>query len=223
MTLEERLAEAGVTTLEELEAKIKSDAITDAKAAANAEEAKLRKQISDLELIKGQQGTKQGELTKELEAAKEKLAEFEESKQTENEPPKEQKTEKSEADWKQENSEREQAFSDDDWTKVDVELKAAPPEAKKLIMTEAGRAAFYDRVLGSSKQEAQETLRRPVKKEKLTVAEQLDAYFGKDKKSGRVPVRQPSGIVTSSADKNQSLEPVIGASFSTRMAGIQTE
>jgi len=224
MTLEERLSEAGVATLEELEAKIKADAIASAKVDANATEASLRKQVSDLELIKGQQGTKQGQLTKDLAEAQTKLAEFEESKKTENEQPEDRRPEKTEGDWKQVNSEREKAFNDDEWNKVDAALKDAPPEVRTLVKTEEGRAAFYEQVLGSSEQEAQETLRRPVQKEKLSVAEQMDVWLNKDKQSSRVPARQPSGIVTSKTNqnKNQSGEPVIGASFSDRMAGILT-
>ena len=122
------------------------------------------------------------------------------------------------------NSEREKAFKDEDWTTVDTALKDAPPEVRTLIQTEEGRAAFYTQVLGSSEQEAQETLRRPVQKEKLSVAEQMDAYFGKKKPSGRVPARQPSGIVTSkpNPNQNQSTEPVAGASIADRLAGVQT-
>ena len=229
MTLEERLTQAGVTTLAELEAKIKADTAAEVKTAAVAEEARLRKQITDLETIKASQGGEIGELRKNKEAlaeAERKLAEFEKSKKTGNEPPKDPPAEKSEDAWKQENSEREKAFKDDDWNKVDAAMKAAPPEAKVLIKTEAGRAAFYDRVLGStSTQEAQETLRRPVQKEKLTVAEQLDAYLNKGKQPVRIPARQPSGIVPSkpNPNQNQSGEPVAGASFAQRMAGIQTQ
>ena len=87
MTLEERLAAAGVKTLEELEAKIKADAAAEVKAAAIAEEAKLRKQITDLESIKASQGGEIGELRKNkeaLEEAQRKLAEFEQSKKTDN-------------------------------------------------------------------------------------------------------------------------------------------
>lgn len=223
MTLEERLSEAGVATLEELEAKIKADAIETAKTASTAEEAKLRKQITDLETIKASQGTEIGDLRKTAEAlaeSQQKLAKFE-SKKTENEPPEDRRPVKTEDDWKQVNSEREKAFKDDDWEKVDAALKDAPAEAKELIKTEEGRAAFYARVLGSSEQEAQETLRRPVQKEKLSVVEQLDTYF-KDKPSGRVPARQPSGIVPSKVTQTQSTEPVVGASFQDRMEGIQT-
>jgi hypothetical protein len=229
MTLEERLTQAGVTTLAELEAKIKTDTAAEVKATALAEEAKLRKQITDLETIKASQGGEIGELRKNKEAlaeAERKLADFEKSKKTGNEPPKDPPTEKSEDAWKQENSEREKAFKDDDWNKVDAAMKAAPPEAKALIKTEAGRAAFYDRVLGStSTQEAQETLRRPVQKAQLTVAEQLDAYLNKGKQPVRIPARQPSGIVPSkpNPNQNQSGEPVAGASFAQRMAGIQTQ
>ncbi len=227
MTLEERLTQAGVTSLAELEAKIKADAAAEVKAATLAEEAKLRKQITDLETIKASQGGEIGELRKNKEAlaeAERKLAEFE-SKKTGNEPPKDSPAEKTEDDWKQGNSEREKAFKDEDWAKVDAALKDAPPEAKALIKTEAGRAAFYDRVLGSNQREAQETLRRPVQKEKLTVAEQLDAYLNKGKQPVRVPARQPSGIVPSkpNPNQNQSGEPVVGASFAQRMAGIQTQ
>ena len=223
MTLEERLAEAGVSTLEELEAKIKADAT----AEATATEAKLRKQVTDLETIKASQGTEIGDLRKNGEALKEaqaKLAEFEESKKTGNEPPEDRRPEKTEGDWKQVNSEREKAFKDEDWDKVDAALKDAPAEVKTLIQTEEGRAAFYTQVLGSSTQEAQETLRRPVQKEKLSVAAQMDAYFNKDKSSGRVPARQPSGIVTSSANQTntQSTDPVVGASMTDRLAGIKT-
>ena len=223
MTLEERLSEAGVTTLAELEAKIKADV----KAAALAEEAKLRKQITDLETIKASQGSEIGELRKNKEAlveAERKLAEFNELKKTGNGQPNSSTTEKSEDDWKQGNSEREKAFKDEDWVKVDAALKDAPPEAKALIKTEAGRAAFYNRVLGSgSVVDAQETLRRPVQKEKLTVAEQLDAYLNKGKQPVRVPTRQPSGIVPSkpNINQNQSDEPVAGASFTQRMEAIQ--
>lgn len=226
MTLEERLTQAGVTTLAELEAKIKADAASEVTAKATAEEAKLRKQITDLETIKASQGGEIGELRKDKEAlaeAKRKLAEFE-SKKTDNgnpNPP----AEKSEDDWKQANSEREKAFKDEDWNKVDAAMKAAPPEAKTLIKTEAGRAAFYDRVLGSGSVETQETLRRPVQKEKLTVAEQLDAYLNKGKQPVRVPARQPSGIVpsTPNPNQNQSGEAVVNASFADRMKAIQTQ
>lgn len=227
MTLEERLEQAGVTTLEELEAKIKADAAAEVKAKAAAEEAALRKQISDLEAIKASQGGEIGELRKNkeaLEEAQRKLAEFEQSKKTDDDPPKAAPVEKTEADWKQANSEREKAFTDADWDKVDAELKAAPSEAKALIMTEAGRAAFYDRVLGSGSKEVQETLRRPVQKEKLSVAEQLDAYLNKGKQTQRVPARQPSGIVASKPNPNQNIpvEPVANASISARLAAIQT-
>ena len=227
MTLEERLAEAGVATLEELEAKIKADATASVTATTTAEEAKLRKQITDLETIKASQGTEIGTLRKNdgaLAEAQAKLAKFEESKEDGNEPPEDRRPEKTEGDWKQVNSEREKAFKDEDWTKVDTALKDAPPEVKALIKTEEGRAAFYIQVLGSSEQEAQETLRRPVQKEKLSVAEQMDAYFNKNKTSGRVPARQPSGIVTSkqNQNQNQSGEPVVGASLADRLAGIQT-
>jgi hypothetical protein len=223
MTLEERLSEAGVATLEELEAKIKADA----SASSTAEEAKLRKQITDLETIKASQGTEIGGLRKNESALKEaelKLAEFEQSKKSENDDPNNRRPEKTDDDWKQANANREKAFKDEDWDKVDAALKEAPPEVKALAKTEEGRAAFYDSTLGSSETENQETLRRPVQKEKLSVAEQMDAYFGKNKSSGRVPARQPSGIVASSAPRNtnQSTEPVVGASFSDRMAGIQT-
>ena len=68
MTLEERLTEAGVKTLAELEAKIKADAAAEVKATALAEEAKLRKQITDLETIKASQGGEIGELRKNKEA-----------------------------------------------------------------------------------------------------------------------------------------------------------
>lgn len=225
MTLEERLAAAGVTTLEELEAKIKADAAAAVRAEAQSEEAKLRKQITDLEAIKASQGGEIGELRKNkeaLEEAQRKLAEFE-SKKTGNEPTKVAPVEKTEADWKQANSEREKAFTDADWDKVDAALKDAPAEAKALIMTEAGRAAFYDRILGSSQKAVQETLRRPVQKEKLSVAEQLDAYLNKGKQPVRVPARQPSGIVASRPNPNQNIpvEPVAGASIAMRLAAIQ--
>ena len=229
MTLEERLTQAGVATLAELEAKIKADAAAEVKATATAEEAKLRKQITDLETIKASQGGEIGELRKNKEAlaeAERKLAEFEKSKKTDNGTPKDPPAEKSEDAWKQENSEREKAFNDGDWNKVDAAMKAAPPEAKALIKTEAGRAAFYDRVLGSaSTQEAQETLRRPIQKEKLTVAEQLDAYLNKGKQPVRVPARQPSGIVPSkpNPNQNQSGEPVANASIADRLKAIQTQ
>ena len=227
-TLEERLSEAGVDSLEALEAKIKADATAEVKAEAAAEEAKLRKQVTDLETIKASQGTEIGNLRKdseELTEAKRKLAGFEESKKTEDEqtPPKPEKTDE---DWKQVNSEREKAFKDEDWDKVDAALKDAPAEAKALIKTEEGRAAFYDRVLGSGSDEgaAQETLRRPVQKEKLSVADQLDNYLETGKQSNRVPARQPSGIVASKTtpNQNQSAEPVVGASMADRLAGIQT-
>ncbi|GAF74644.1 unnamed protein product, partial [marine sediment metagenome] len=149
MTLEERLAEAGVATLEELEAKIKADAIASTSATATAEEAKLRKQITDLETIKASQGTEIGDLRKNEGALKEaqaKLAEFESNK-TENENPEDRRPEKTDGDWKQVNSEREKAFKDEDWDKVDAALKDAPPEVKTLIQTEEGRAAFYTQVL----------------------------------------------------------------------------
>ena len=227
MTLEERLTQAGVASLDELEAKIKADAAAEVKATATAEEAKLRKQITDLENIKASQGGEIGELRKDKEAlteAKRRLAEFEISKKTDNGNPN-PTAEKSEDDWKQANSEREKAFKDDDWNKVDAAMKTAPPEAKALIKTEAGRAAFYDRVLGSGSVETQETLRRPVQKEKLTVAEQLDAYLNPRKQSVRVPARQPSGIVPSkpNQNQNQSGEPVANASFADRMKAIQTQ
>lgn len=226
MTLEERLTAEGVKTIEELEAKIKAAAAAEVKAAALAEEAKLRKQITDLEAIKASQGGEIGELRKNAEAlaeAQRKLAEFEQSKQTENGQVKVGPVVKTEADWKQANTEREKAFKDEDWDKVDAALKNAPAEAKALIMTEEGRAAFYNRVLGSSTQPVQETLRRPMQKEKLSVAEQLDAYFNKGKQAPRVPVRQPSGIVPSSPNpnRNQTAEPVVGASIADRLAAIQ--
>ena len=220
MTLEERLSEAGVATLEELEAKIKADAT----ASYTAEEAKLRKQVTDLETIKASQGTEIGDLRKKEEAlvaAELKLAEFEQSKKTEDGllvPPAKEK------DWEQVNSERVKAFSDEDRTKVNEAFKDAPTEAQALAKTPEGRAAFYTRILGLGSEETQEAFCPPVQKEKLSVAEQMDAYFNKEKPTGRVPARQPSGIVTSSAprNKNQSGEPVVGASFADRMAGIQT-
>ena len=226
MTLEERLAAAGVTTLEALEAKIAADAKAALVAEKEAIIAAKEKQIKDLEAIKGNQGTEIGTLRTAVNALQTSLEQFKESKKTENVPPQNPNPPKGEDDWKRENSEREQAFTDEEWTKADEALKALPAEAKALVKTEEGRAAFYARVLGSTTTEAQETLRRPQQKAKLTVAEQLDLYLSKTKvvDSQRVPTLRPAGLGTSSVTQKKptQVEGVVNASISDRLAALKT-
>jgi len=221
MTLEERLDEAGVATFEELEAKIKADV----RAAALAEEAKLRKQISDLEIIKGQQGTEIGDLRKNKEAlaeAERKLAEFQESKKTEKEtePPPVIKTEQ---EWKQENEKKLLAMSDDDLAKLNKTI-AENDDLKAISATEEGKAGLIQKILGSNEgDQSQEIFRRPQHEKKLTVAEQIDLALNK-KQSGTPANRRPLGIPASKPNPNQNLsgEPVSNASIADRLAAIQT-
>lgn len=226
MTLEERLADAGVTTLEELEAKIKADAAAEVKASATAEEAKLRKQITDLETIKASQGGEIGELRKNKEAlaeAERKLAEFEESKKTKDAatPPPVTKTE---AEWKQENEKQLLVMTDDDLAKLNKTI-LENDALKAISATEEGKAGLIQKILGSSKEaESQEIFRRPIHEKKLTVAEQIDLALNK-KPSGTPANRRPLGIPASkpNPNQNQSGEPVSSASFADRMAGISTQ
>lgn len=225
MTLEERLSDAGVTTLEELEAKIKADAAAEVKAAAAAEEATLRKQITDLEAIKASQGTEIGDLRKNKEAlaeAERKLAEFNESKKTKDAatPPPATKTE---AEWKQENEKQLLAMSDDDLAKLNKTI-AENDDLKAISATEEGKAGLILKVLGSSTEaESQEIFRRPQHEKKLTVAEQIDLALNK-KPSGTPANRRPLGIPASKPNPNQNLsgEPVSNASIADRLAAIQT-
>jgi hypothetical protein len=225
MTLEERLTAAGVKTLEELEAKIKADAAAEVRAVATAEEAKLRKQITDLETIKASQGGEIGELRKNKEAlaeAQRKLEEFE-SKKTKDAatPPPVVKTE---AEWKQENEKKLLAMSDEDLAKLNKTI-VENDALKAISATEEGKAGLIDRILGSSKEAAsQEIFRRPTHEKKLTVSEQIDLALNK-KQSGTPANRRPLGIPASkpNPNPNQSGEPVSGASFAQRMAGIQTQ
>ena len=222
-TLEERLAAAGVEDLEALEAKIKADATTAAEAGNKEAKEGLEKQVTDLEKIKGTQGTEIGDLRKRAEAAEEEAKILKESKQTENDDPANRRPEKSGDDWKRENADREKAFKDEDWDKVDAALKDADPDVRELAKTEEGRAAFYNQILGSSSTETQETFRRPQKKEKLSVAEQIDQALNKDN-GNRVPSLRPSGIGTSkqtNEQNNQSGQTVVNASMSERRAALQ--
>ena len=190
------MAAAGVTTIAELKAKINTDAEA---ASAQATEA-LKKQVSDLEIIKATQGNEKGALKTELDGVKAKLAEFESKKPEDVKPPDDKVV-----DWKQENTIREKAFTAEDWDKVDEALKAAPTVAQELATkTEEGRAAFYAETLGSKPQAEQGTFRRPQPKEKLTIAQQVALALGKDT-GGRVPVRRPSGV--GSPKPNQNKKP----------------
>lgn len=219
-TLEERLTEAGVDTLEALELKIK----TDAETASQTKIDSLDEQVKNLELIKGTQGTEIGELRKERDTQSEALRILKESKQAENELTGSRRPEKTEDDWKAKNSDREKAFKNEDWDKVDDALKNAATEVKALVKTEEGRSAFYDQILGTSTEQAQETLRRPVQKEKLTVAEQMDAYLAKEGSTRRIPSMKPSGTGPSGETKlNKTAgQTIVNASWDERMAGILT-
>jgi hypothetical protein len=224
MTLEERMAAEGVTTLDELEAKIKADAASEVRAAAAAEEAKLRKQITDLETIKASQGGEIGELRKNKEAlaeAQQKLAQFESKKAEDaaNPPP----VTKTEAEWKQENEKKLLDMSDDDLAELN-KLVVENDGLKAIASTEEGKAGLIQKILGSSKEdESQEIFRRPTHEKKLTVAEQIDLALNK-KQPGTPANRRPLGIPASkpNPNQNQSGEPVSGASFMDRMAGVQT-
>jgi hypothetical protein len=192
MELEEILKAKGVSSLEELEAKIKADALKEKEAS----ETLLRKQIKDLELIKASQGDTIGATRKEIDEAKAKLIELERisaTKNLENKPDDAPVVSgKTEQQWKQENEEREKALSDADWTKLDEAAKALDAETRRLAMsTEEGRAAFMSEVLGSTVA-VQETFRRPVQEKKLTVAEQIQIGLGK-LKPNTAPVLRPSG------------------------------
>jgi len=225
MTLEERLAAEGVTTLEELEAKIKANAAAEIKAKADAEEARLRKQITDLETIKASQGGEIGELRKSkeaLEEAERKLAEFEESKKAEDAsgPPPVIKTEQ---EWKQENEKKLLAMSDDDLAKLNKTIMEND-DLKAISATEEGKAGLIQKILGSNEgEQSQEIFRRTQHEKKLTVAEQIDLALNK-KPSGTPANRRPLGIPASKPNPNQNLsgEPVSNASIADRLAAIQT-
>jgi len=202
MTLEERLSEAGVADLAGLEAKIKADAL----AEGTAEEANLRRQITDLEAIKSSQGGEIGELRKNKEAlteAERKLAEFE-SKKTED-AAKPAPVVKTEAEWKQENEKQLLAMSDDDLAKLNQTI-SENDVLKDISATEEGKAGVILKVLGSGKEaESQEIFRRPVHEKKLTVAEQIDLALNK-KQPGTPANRQSLGIAASNPNQKQTLE-----------------
>ncbi len=194
MTLEERLSEAGVETLEELEAKIR----TEAEAKAVKEKEALKEQVKNLETIKASQANEVGDARKAKEAAEaalKELKELKESTQTDKGNLEDRGAEKTDDDWKQANAEREKTFTDEDWAKLDQALKDAPAEVKALAKTEEGRAAFYASTFGSKESpETLETFRRPEQKKKLSVAEQMDAYLNKNKSQYSVPSARPSAI-----------------------------
>jgi len=200
MTLEEKLDEAGVKTLEELEAKIRNEA----EASSVKENESLKEQVKNLEMIKASQGNKVGDALKAKEAAEAKLEELKESTQAKKGEKENRATEKSDDDWRQENSKREKAFSDEDFETVDAALKDAPAEVKDLVKTEEGRAAFYDKVLGSKESTVSlETFRRLKQKKKLSVAEQMDEWLDKNKSQKSTPTAQSSGIRASNVNQNQ--------------------
>jgi hypothetical protein len=180
MDLEQVLKDKGVTSIEELEAKIKADALKE----KEAQEALLRKQIKDLEEIKAKQGDSLGNAIKELDEAKAKLLEIEKGKivdtdlvnKTKDAPSAPQG--KTEEQWRLENEAREKALGDAEWAKLDEAYKSAPDETRKLASTEEGRAAFMAAVLGSALPKAQETFRRPAQEKKLTVEEQIKIGLG---------------------------------------------
>ncbi len=226
-TLEERLDEAGVKTLEELEAKIVAEATAAVETEIKEAKDALKKQIEDLEKIKGTQGTEIGDLRKRVEEAEkraESLKNLEESKQVEDGEG-QASSEKSEAELRQENIEREKAFTDEQRALVNKALADAPPEAQELAKTEAGRKAFYDKYIGSTQTPRQVTFDRPQEKTKLTVAEQLDQYLNKNKDNSRPPALQSSGIGTSNSTNeqdNKAGQTVVNASIAERLAARQT-
>lgn len=214
MTLDERLKDAGVDTLEELETQIRNNA----EAEALKKSDKLKTQLTDLEGIKASQGNEIGDLRKEKESMEDKLKQFEESKQTKNAEEEDRKPEekageaaaKVDAYWEQENAAREQAFSDKDWSKVDKALKDAPAEVKALATaSEEGRAAFYAKTLGSGEEDQQETFRRPQQKAKLSIAEQIAQGLEKANGSTRVPGRRPSGVGAPSNQEGDKTRPEV--------------
>jgi hypothetical protein len=193
MELADILKEKGVTSLEELEAKIKADALKE----KEAEEALLRKQIKDLEEIKAKQGDTIGTTRKELDEAKGKLIEMEKLKMEpekilEKKPDDAPAQGKTQEQWRQENEAREKALTDEDWTKLDEAAKALDADTRKLALSdEEGRAAFMAEVLGSAAP-VQETFRRPTQEKKLSVAEQIQQGLAKLKPNS-TPSLRPSG------------------------------
>jgi hypothetical protein len=213
MELEEALKAKGVTTLDELEAKIKANAIRE----KEEQEAALRKQIKDLEEIKAKQGDSLGSTRKELDDAKAKLLELEKEKlskpisgnKTDDVPPAQSKTEEQ---WRQENEAREKALSDAEWLKLDAAYKAAPDETRKLASTEEGRAAFMAAILGSAGTAAQETFRRPAQEKKLTVEEQIKIGLGLIKPNVPANVRASGSGFADRQPIQQAKQPNIALS-----------
>ncbi len=202
MELAEALETEGVESLEALKAKTAKE--VEAKAKLEADTAKieaekkmleteelLRKQITDLEKIKTDQGAEVGNLRKEILEKKERLSNMENEEKPENAGGSE--AEKTEERWKEENAAREATLSDADWNTFDEALKEANPEVRSLAVgSEEGRAAFMDSILGSSTQATQETFRRPEQKKKLSIAEQIQIGLGKLNETVP-PAMRPSG------------------------------
>jgi hypothetical protein len=194
MELADMLKENGVETLEEYNAKIKSDAITAANKDKEESDALLRKQIKDLEEIKAKQGGTLGETRKELDEMKSKLLDLEKGKMNLEKKPENagEPSVKTEDMWKRENEAAEVALSNEDWDKLDKALKDAPEETRELaVSSEEARSAFRSAVLGSAKA-PQETFRRSVQEKKLSVDEQIRQGLGLLKPNVQ-PSLRPSG------------------------------
>lgn len=216
MELEEVLKAKGVTTLEELEAKIKADA----KKEADAAEVTLRKQIKDLEAIKDSQGQTIGDARKEADLLKARLLEIEKEKMK---PISENRSDDAQAPNEEQlrraNEAREQALTDEQWLLLEEATKVMDTETRKLaVATEEGRAAFMNSVLGSA-QTAQETFRRPVQQKKLTVQEQIEIALGKTK-ANVPPALRPAGSGFS-ADRQPVQKPAAPSVALLRNGGLR--
>ena len=206
-TIAELLESKGVSTLEELESKIKTEAQAATLLSVEEQKAGLKKQIADLETIKAAQGDEVGTLRKDLADAKEKLEKMDVGKNAEDA---DSPTGKTPEQWATENAQAEKALTDADWNKLDTALKNAPEETRKLaIGSEEGRAAFRNAILGSDASPEQETFRRPVQKKKLSVEEQIKAGLGL-LKPNTAPTLRPSGSGFNPNQPNQKKPAPMG-------------
>jgi len=201
-TLPELLKENECETLDAYKKKVADKEVTPssedvtlvltAVGQATASMAEKDEQISNLERIKGENGSVIGDLRKTVDALTGKPNGGIEDVLTEKKG--DDGTVKTEADYKAENESLEATLSEEQLGELEELWKALDADTRTLVTnSEEARATYMAEALGSSTAQTQETFRRPKPKVKLSVAEQVLQGLGQ-LKADTTPRRATSGL-----------------------------
>jgi len=204
MELKEALEVEGVESLEALKEKIRASE----KVAADLVLAQKNTQITDLEQINTDNGTK-------LAEAGRTIASLTPENLPEKKPEDAQGADAvvkaaAEAQFKEKNEARRKHITEEDDAKLVKAYEGLAPEVRTLVdSSEEGLAGFTDEILGTTESPLQKTFRTPVEQVKLSITDQIKMGLGTLKPSTS-PRMRPLGLVSSTATStNESKEPAI--------------